>query len=108
MGSRVGFNSYLPGWIPVSWLAKKNGPSRDFLCRARHSRLRDLRKWQFREHSTVGIFLESGTLEIIYGNKKKGFRANEAVYFDAGVPHKTKNINSIEAKLFILTSPALD
>ena len=68
---------------------------------------KDLRKWRFKENSTVGIFLESGTLEMIYGNKKKEIRANEAVYFDAGVPHKIKNIDSIEAKLFIVTSPAL-
>ena len=55
----------------------------------------------------MGIFLESGTLEIIYVNKKKELHANEAVYFDAGVPHKIKNIDSIEARLFIVTSPAL-
>ena len=65
------------------------------------------KKWQFRENSTVGLFLETGTLEIVYGNKKHTLHANEAVYFDAGVPHKIKNIDSIEAKLFIVTSPSL-
>ena len=66
-----------------------------------------LKRWRFRENSSVAIFLETGTLEITYGDQRRNIHANESVYFDADVPHKIKNIDSIEAKLFIVTCPAL-
>lgn len=68
---------------------------------------KDLRKWKFENNATVGIFLESGTLEIQYGSFKRELHANEAVYFDAGIPHRIKNVDSIEASLFIVTNPPL-
>jgi len=68
---------------------------------------KEIRKWQCRDNSSVAIFVESGTLEMMSGDQKREVHANESVYFDAGVPHKIKNIDSIEAKLFIVTSPAL-
>lgn len=68
---------------------------------------KELRKWQFKENSTVCLFVESGTLEVTYGNKVKTIRSNESVYFDAGVPHKFKNIDSIEARLILVTRPPL-
>lgn len=103
-----GFIDYPQHGFTIQSFSPRSKSQRDFFWgRMTIKPFKDLRKWQFRENSTVGIFLESGTLEILYGNKRKEVHANEAVYFDAGVPHKIKNIDSIEAKLFIVTSPAL-
>lgn len=103
-----GFIDYPQHGFTIQSFSPRSKSQRDFFWgRMTIKPFKDLRKWKFKENSTVGIFLESGTLEIIYGNKKKEIHANEAAYFDAGVPHKIKNIDSIEAKLFIVTSPAL-
>ena len=103
-----GFIDFPQHGFTIQSFSPRSKSQRDFFWgRMTIKPFKDLRKWQFRENSTVGVFLESGTLEIIYGNQKKELHANEAVYFDAGVPHKIKNIDSIEAKLFIVTSPAL-
>jgi mannose-6-phosphate isomerase-like protein (cupin superfamily) len=103
-----GFIDYPQHGFTIQSFSPQSKSQRDFFWgRMTIKPFKDLRKWQFRENSSVGIFLESGTLEIIYGNQKKELHANEAVYFDAGVPHKIRNIDSIEAKLFIVTSPAL-
>ena len=103
-----GFVDYPQHGFTIQSFSPRSKSQRDFFWgRMTIKPFKDLRKWQFRENSTVGIFLETGTLEIIYGNKKRELHANEAVYFDAGVPHKIKNTDSIEAKLFIVTSPAL-
>ena len=68
---------------------------------------KELKKWRFRENSSVCLFVESGTLEITYGNRLRQIHSNESVYFDAGVPHKLRNIDSIEARLLLVTRPPL-
>jgi mannose-6-phosphate isomerase-like protein (cupin superfamily) len=103
-----GFIDYPQHGFAIHSFSPRSRSQRDFFWgRMTIKPFRDLRKWQFKENSTVGMFLETGTLEIIYGSQKKTLHANEAVYFDAGVPHRIKNIDSIEAKLFIVTSPPL-
>lgn len=102
------FIDYPQHGFSIQSLSPQSKSQRDFFWgRMTIKPFKDLRKWKFRENSTVGILLETGTLEILYGNQKKELHANEAVYFDAGVPHKIKNIDSIEAKLFLVTYPAL-
>jgi mannose-6-phosphate isomerase-like protein (cupin superfamily) len=68
---------------------------------------KELKKWKFKENSTVCLFVESGTLEITYGNRVRKIHSNESVYFDGGVPHKLRNIDSIEARLLLVTRPPL-
>jgi mannose-6-phosphate isomerase-like protein (cupin superfamily) len=103
-----GFIDYPQHGFTIQSLSPQSNSQRDFfLGRMTIKPFKELRKWQFRENSSVAIFVESGTLEMIYGDQKKEIHSNESVYFDAGVPHKIKNIDSIEAKLFIVTCPAL-
>jgi mannose-6-phosphate isomerase-like protein (cupin superfamily) len=68
---------------------------------------KELKKWKFRDNSMICIFLESGTLEITYGNKVRKLHANESAYFDGGIPHKFRNVDSIEARLFLVTRPPI-
>lgn len=68
---------------------------------------KELKKWKFKENSTICLFVESGTLEITYGNRVRKIHSNESVYFDGGTPHKLKNIDSIEARVLLVTRPAL-
>lgn len=103
-----GFIDYPQHGFSIQSFSPRSRSERDFFWGQMTIKpFRELRKWQFRENSTVGLMLLSGTLEIVYGSKKKTLHANQAVYFDAGVPHKIKNIDSIEARLFIVTQPAL-
>jgi len=46
-------------------------------------------------------------LEMTYGNRVRKIHSNESVYFDGGVPHKIRNIDSIEARLLLVTRPPL-
>ena len=107
--SERGFIDYPQHGFTIQSLSPQSNSQRDFfLGRMTLKPFKELRKWQFRENSSVAIFVESGTLEMIYGSQEpKKIHSNESVYFDAGVPHKIKNIDSIEAKLFIVTCPAL-
>lgn len=68
---------------------------------------KELKRWRFKDNSMVCIFLESGTLEINYGGRVRRVHANESCYFDAGIPHKFRNVDSIEAKFFIVTRPPI-
>ena len=68
---------------------------------------KELKRWRFKDNSTVCLFVESGTLEVTFGNRVRKIHSNEAVYFDAGVPHKLRNIDSIEARLLLVTRPPL-
>ncbi len=103
-----GFIDYPQHGFTIQSLSPQSNSQRDFfLGRMTIKPFKEIRKWQFRENSSVAIFVESGTLEMTYGDQKREVHANESVYFDASVPHKIKNIDSIEAKLFIVTSPAL-
>ena len=68
---------------------------------------KELKKWKFHEHSMVCIFVESGTLELTYGNRVRRIHSNESVYFDGGIPHKLRNIDSIEARMILVTRPPI-
>jgi len=68
---------------------------------------KELKRWRFDNHSVVFMFLESGTLEIVIGNQVKTLHANESIYFDGSIPHKIKNVDSIDSKLFLVTRPPL-
>ena len=68
---------------------------------------KELKKWTFRDDSMIFIFVETGTLEITFGNRVRKIHANESVYFDGGVPHKLRNIDSIDARLFLVTRPPI-
>lgn len=68
---------------------------------------KELRKWKFKDNSMICIFLESGTLEITYGVKIRKLHSNESAYFDGGIPHKFRNIDSIDARLFLVTRPPI-
>ncbi len=103
-----GFVDYPQHGLSIQTLTPQAKTSRDFfLGRLRIKPFKDLRKWKFKENSTVAIFVESGTLEMTYGSSKKTIHSNESVYFDASVPHKIKNIDSIEAILFLVTNPSI-
>ncbi|MBI4431315.1 MAG: XRE family transcriptional regulator [Candidatus Omnitrophica bacterium] len=69
--------------------------------------LKELKHWKFRENSMVAVYVEAGTLEITHGRAVRTLRANEAAYFDGGVSHKLRNVDSIEARLFIVTRPPI-
>ncbi len=103
-----GFIDFPQHGFTIQSFSPRSRSQRDFFWgRMTIKAFKELKKWQFKENSTVGLLVETGTLEIIYGNTKHVIHANESVYFDAGVVHKIKNIDSIEAKLFIVTQPGI-
>lgn len=103
-----GYIDYPQHGFSIQSFSPRSRSHRDFFWgRMTIKPFKDLRKWRFDGNARVGLFLESGTLEIQYGNLKKQLHANEAVYFDAGIPHRIKNVDSIEASLFIVTTPPL-
>jgi len=55
----------------------------------------------------IVIYLQQGTLEIMYGGKKIRLLANESAYFDGSLPHRFKNVDTFEAKVFLVTRPPL-
>lgn len=67
----------------------------------------ELKKWKFKANSTVFLYIESGTLELTLGNKLAKLGSNESVYFDGAIPHKIKNIDSVQARIFLVTRPSL-
>ena len=67
----------------------------------------ELKKWRFRENSTIFVYLLLGRIEIVYGRTQKEFVAGGSVYFDAAVEHRFKNLDTDEAKLFLVTRPSL-
>ena len=69
--------------------------------------LRELKKWRFRENSTVFVYVLLGRIEIAYGKTVKEFVAGGSVYFDGAVEHRFKNFDNDEAKLFLVTRPSL-
>jgi transcriptional regulator with XRE-family HTH domain len=69
--------------------------------------LKELKRWQFDKRSMIGVYVEQGTIEIIHGGKMQKLHSNESAYFDASIPHRFKNVDTFEAKIFIVTRPAL-
>jgi len=82
--------------------------ARDFsMARMKIGAMKDLKRWKFRRNSKICFYVDEGTIELIHNEKKRLVKPNEAVYFDASIPHKFRNIDSIEAKIFLASYPAL-
>lgn len=69
--------------------------------------LQELKRWKFQDNSMIGIYVEQGTLEIVHGGKVRKLHSNESAYFDGSIPHRFKNIDTFEAKLFLVTKPPI-
>ena len=103
-----GLIEYSQHGFSIQSLSPPGTSSRDFFMGLMTIKpFRELKKWKFKDNSMICIFLESGTLEISYGNKIKKLHANESAYFDGGIPHKFRNIDSIDARLFLVTRPPI-
>lgn len=103
-----GFIEYSQHGFAIQSLSPPGTSSRDFFLGLMTIKpFKELKKWKFRDNSMICVFLESGTLEITYGNKVRKLHANESAYFDGGTPHKFRNVDSIEARLFLVTRPPL-
>lgn len=103
-----GYIEYAQHGFSIQSLSPPGTSGRDFFMGLMTIKpYKELKKWRFKDNSMVCIFLESGTLEINYGGKIRRISANESCYFDAGIPHKFRNIDSIDAKFFIVTRPPI-
>ena len=103
-----GFIEYSQHGFSIQSLSPPGTSNRDFFMGLMTIKpLKELKKWKFRDNSMICLFLESGTLEITYGNKVRKIHANESAYFDGGIPHKFRNVDSIEARLFLVTRPPI-
>jgi len=103
-----GFIEYSQHGFSIQSLSPPGTSYRDFFMGIMTIRpFKELKKWKFKDNSTICLYLESGTLELTYGNRSRRLKANESAYFDGGTPHKFRNIDSIEARLFIVTNPPL-
>ncbi len=69
--------------------------------------LKELKRWKFQDNSMIGIYLEQGTLEIVHGGKIRKLHSNESAYFDGSIPHRFKNLDTVEARLFLATRPPI-
>lgn len=82
--------------------------ARDFsMGRMKIGPLKELKRWKFRTNSKICVYVDEGTVELIHNEKKRVIKPNEAAYFDASIPHKFRNLDSIEAKIFIASYPAI-
>ncbi|MBI4398415.1 MAG: cupin domain-containing protein [Candidatus Omnitrophica bacterium] len=103
-----GYIDYAQHGFSIQSLSPPGTSTRDFFLGLMTIKAhKELKRWRFKDNSMVCIFLESGTLEINYGGKIKRLQANESCYFDAGVPHTFRNVDSVAAKLFLVTRPPL-
>lgn len=103
-----GFIDYSQHGFTIQALSPPGTNQRDFFLGIMTIKpFKELKKWKFNDNSMIGIFLESGTVEMTYGNQTRTLHANESAYFDGGIPHKFRNIDSIEARLFLVTRPPI-
>ena len=103
-----GYIEYHQHGFAIQSLSPPGASERDFFVGIMTIKpFKELKKWKFRANSSVCLFVESGTLEITYGNHVKKIHSNESAYFDGGVPHKLRNVDSIEARLLLVTRPPL-
>ena len=68
---------------------------------------KEMTRWKFSDNSIVCLLVESGTLEINYGGKIKRIHTNQSAYFDASVPHRLRNIDSVDVRCFLVTRPPI-
>lgn len=103
-----GFIDYSQHGFTIQSLSPPGASSRDFfLGIVTIKPLHELKRWQFQTNSMIAIYVQQGTLEITYGGKKNRLLANESAYFDGGIPHRFKNVDTFEAKIFIATRPPI-
>jgi len=69
--------------------------------------LKELKRWQFKSSSMIAIYVEQGTLEVVFGDTTHRIHSNESAYFDGSIPHRFKNVDTFEAKVFLVTRPPL-
>lgn len=82
--------------------------ARDFsMARMKIDPLKELKRWKFRSNSKICFYVDEGTIELVHNEKKRVIKPNEAAYFDASIPHKFRNLDSIEAKIFLASYPAI-
>ncbi len=92
----------------IEALSRPGTRSRDFFVGIMKLKpLKVLKKWKFPERLIVGMFVESGTLEFSCEEKTERVPANGFLSFDAQYPHRISNIDSKEARVIIVTYPAL-
>lgn len=103
-----GFIDYPQHGFSIQLFTPPGITARDFtMARMKIAPLKELRRWKFRTNSKVCFYVDEGTIEFIYNEKKRLIKPNESVYFDASIPHKFRNLDSIEAKIFIVSYPAI-
>ena len=103
-----GYIEYSQHGFSIQSLSPPGTGTRDFFMGIMTIKpFKELKKWKFNDYSMICVFVESGTLELTFGRKVRRIHANESVYFDGGIPHKFRNIDSVEAKLILVTRPPL-
>ena len=103
-----GFIDYSQHGFTLQTLTPPGTGNRDFFLGMMTVKpLKELKRWQFSRHSMVALYVEQGTLQIIYSGKKQILHANESAYFDGSLPHRLKNIDTCETRLFLVTRPPL-
>jgi mannose-6-phosphate isomerase-like protein (cupin superfamily) len=103
-----GYIDYGQHGFAIQSLSPPGTGSRDFFVGIMTIKpLKELTRWKFRENSMVCVYVESGTIEITHGGKARRIHSNESVYFDGGIEHRIKNIDTFEARLFLVTRPPI-
>lgn len=103
-----GFIDYGQHGFSIQSLSPPGTNQRDFFLGIMTIRpLHELKRWKFQDNSMVALYVQQGTLEVTYAGKTFMLHANESAYFDASIPHRFKNTDSLEAKVFIATRPPL-
>jgi len=103
-----GFIDYSQHGFTIQSLSPPGTSSRDFFLGIMTIKpLQELKRWKFQTNSMIAIYVQQGTLEIMYGEKKSRLLANESAYFDGSIPHRFKNVDTFEAKIFIATRPPI-
>lgn len=103
-----GYIEYSQHGFSIQSLSPPGTSQRDFFLGLMTIKpLQELKRWKFQDNSMIAIYVEQGTIEIIHGGKVNQLHSNESAYFDGSIPHRLKNIDSFEAKLFLVTRPPL-
>ncbi len=103
-----GFIDYSQHGFTIQSLSPPGTSSRDFFLGIMTIRpLQELKRWKFQTNCMIAVYVQQGTLEIMYGGKKHRLHANESAYFDGSIPHRFKNVDTFEAKIFLATRPPI-
>jgi transcriptional regulator with XRE-family HTH domain len=106
--SQRGFIDYSQHGFTIQSLSPPGTGHRDFFMGIMTIKpLKELRRWKFERNSMIGVFVEQGTIEIMHGGKARKLQSNESAYFDGSISHRFKNVDTFEAKLFLVTRPPL-